>query len=74
MAELVRRGHTVTYHTTAAFEEETAAAGAAVHRYPGDGPPLAGPPTPSRCWSNSPAPLSNCCRPCSATCGTSGPT
>ncbi|MEW1683437.1 macrolide family glycosyltransferase [Streptomyces sp. NPDC093594] len=46
VAELVRRGHTVTYHTTAAFAEETAAAGAVVHLYPGDGPPLAGPPTP----------------------------
>ncbi|MEU2318213.1 macrolide family glycosyltransferase [Streptomyces althioticus] len=46
VAELVRRGHTVTYHTTAAFEPEVAAAGATVFRYPGDGPPLAGPPTP----------------------------
>ncbi|MGA5547620.1 macrolide family glycosyltransferase [Streptomyces pseudogriseolus] len=46
VAELVRRGHTVTYHTTAAFEPDVAAAGAAVFRYPGDGPPLAGPPTP----------------------------
>ncbi|MCX4565092.1 macrolide family glycosyltransferase [Streptomyces albogriseolus] len=46
VAELVRRGHTVTYHTTAAFEPDVAAAGATVHRYPGDGPPLAGPPTP----------------------------
>ncbi|MFF9663324.1 macrolide family glycosyltransferase [Streptomyces althioticus] len=45
VAELVRRGHTVTYHTTAAFEPEVAAAGATVFRYPGDGPPLAGPPT-----------------------------
>ncbi|GHE46942.1 macrolide family glycosyltransferase [Streptomyces cellulosae] len=46
VAELVRRGHTVTYHTTAAFEADVAAAGATVFRYPGDGPPLAGPPTP----------------------------
>ncbi len=46
VAELVRRGHTVTYHTTAAFEPDVAAAGATVFRYPGDGPPLAGPPTP----------------------------
>ncbi|MEU0576577.1 hypothetical protein ABZ465_04555 [Streptomyces griseoincarnatus] len=46
VAELVRRGHTVTYHTTAAFEPDVAAAGTTVFRYPGDGPPLAGPPTP----------------------------
>ncbi|CAL9627702.1 Demethyllactenocin mycarosyltransferase [Streptomyces sp. enrichment culture] len=46
VAELARRGHTVTYHTTAAFEPDVEAAGATVFRYPGDGPPLAGPPTP----------------------------
>ncbi|MFC8366787.1 macrolide family glycosyltransferase [Streptomyces sp. NPDC057239] len=46
VAELVRRGHTVTYHTTPAFADELAATGATVCLYPGDGPPLAGPPTP----------------------------
>lgn len=46
VAELVRRGHTVTYHTTPAFADEIAATGATVCLYPGDGPPLAGPPTP----------------------------
>ncbi|MBT3149495.1 oleandomycin glycosyltransferase [Streptomyces sp. CHD11] len=46
VAELVRRGHTVTYHTTAAFADETAATGATVRLYSGDGPPLTGPPTP----------------------------
>ncbi|GGW98343.1 oleandomycin glycosyltransferase [Streptomyces malachitofuscus] len=46
VAELVRRGHTVTYHTTPAFADEIAATGATVCPYPGDGPPLAGPPTP----------------------------
>lgn len=46
VAELVRRGHTVTCHTTAAFADETAATGATVRLYPGDGPPLTGPPTP----------------------------
>ncbi len=74
VAELVRRGHTVTYHTTAAFAEETAAAGAVVHLYPGTARRSPVRRRPSRCWSNSPARPSNCCRPCSATCGTSGPT
>ena len=31
VAELVRRGHSVTYHTSPAFREEIAATGATVH-------------------------------------------
>lgn len=46
VAELVRRGHTVTYHTTPAFADEIAATGATVRLYPGEGLLLSGPPTP----------------------------
>jgi MGT family glycosyltransferase len=46
VAELVRRGHTVTYHTSPAFRDEIAAAGAAVHLYPGGDQPLPDPPVP----------------------------
>ncbi|MGS2617679.1 macrolide family glycosyltransferase [Micromonospora sp. LZ34] len=46
VAELVRRGHAVTYHTSPAYAEEIAATGARVLLYSGDEPPLAGPPTP----------------------------
>lgn len=46
VAELVRRGHSVTYHTTPAYAEEIAATGARVLLYSGDEAPLAGPPTP----------------------------
>ncbi|CAM5632871.1 oleandomycin glycosyltransferase [Streptomyces pilosus] len=46
MAELVRRGHTVTCHTTAAFADAVAATGATVYLCPGDGPPFSGRPTP----------------------------
>lgn len=46
VAELVRRGHRVTYHTSAAFRQETEAAGAEVHCYPGGEQPLPNPPTP----------------------------
>ncbi|GEC09853.1 hypothetical protein SSP24_75080 [Streptomyces spinoverrucosus] len=35
VAELVRRGHTVTYHTSLAFREEIEAAGATACLYPG---------------------------------------
>ncbi|MGZ3097098.1 macrolide family glycosyltransferase [Streptomyces sp. H72] len=45
-AELVRRGHTVTYHTSPAFREEIAATGASVRLYPGGDQPLPDPPTP----------------------------
>ncbi|MBM0227471.1 macrolide family glycosyltransferase [Micromonospora sp. ATA51] len=45
-AELVRRGHSVTYHTTPAHAEEIAATGARVLLYSGDDVPLSGPPTP----------------------------
>ncbi|MFH8447078.1 macrolide family glycosyltransferase [Streptomyces sp. NPDC018026] len=45
-AELVRRGHTVTYHTSPAFREEIAATGATVRPYPGGDQPLPGPPSP----------------------------
>ncbi|MGI5519711.1 macrolide family glycosyltransferase [Micromonospora sp. CA-259024] len=46
VAELVRRGHSVTYHTTPAFAEKIAATGARVLLYAGDDVPLSGPPTP----------------------------
>ncbi|MEF9527626.1 MULTISPECIES: glycosyltransferase [Streptomyces] len=45
-AELVRRGHTVTYHTFPAFREEIAATGANVRLYPGGDQPLPDPPAP----------------------------
>ncbi|MFF8679302.1 macrolide family glycosyltransferase [Streptomyces sp. NPDC015237] len=45
-AELVRRGHTVTYHTSPAFREEIAATGATVRPYPGGDQPLPDPPSP----------------------------
>lgn len=46
VAELVRRGHAVTYHTSPAFREEIEAAGATVCLYPGGDQPLPDPPTP----------------------------
>ncbi|MEJ8632920.1 macrolide family glycosyltransferase [Streptomyces sp. MS2.AVA.5] len=46
VAELVRRGHTVTYHTSPAFREEIEALGATVYLYPGGDQPLPDPPTP----------------------------
>ncbi|NMO57533.1 oleandomycin glycosyltransferase [Actinoplanes sp. TBRC 11911] len=46
VAELVRRGHSVSYHTSPLFSAEIAAAGAAVHLYSGGDQPLADPPTP----------------------------
>ncbi|MCI4146684.1 macrolide family glycosyltransferase [Streptomyces sp. MMS20-AI2-20] len=46
VAELVRRGHQVTYHTSPAFSEEIAATGASVHRTPGGDLPLPDPPIP----------------------------
>ncbi|MFD7436354.1 macrolide family glycosyltransferase [Streptomyces sp. NPDC059861] len=46
VAELVRRGHSVTYHTSPSFREEVAAAGATVCLYPGAQQPLPDPPTP----------------------------
>ncbi|RAO37217.1 Macrolide glycosyltransferase [Micromonospora saelicesensis] len=46
VGELVRRGHSVTYHTTPAYAEQIAATGARVLLYPGDDIPLSGPPTP----------------------------
>ncbi|MFD9969033.1 macrolide family glycosyltransferase [Streptomyces sp. NPDC059017] len=46
VAELVRRGHSVTYHTTPAFRGEIEAAGATVCLYPGGDQPLPDPPTP----------------------------
>ncbi|MER7663655.1 macrolide family glycosyltransferase [Streptomyces sp. NPDC096193] len=47
VAELVRRGHNVTYHTSPAFRAAIEAAGATVYLYPGD-QPLPDPPTPIR--------------------------
>lgn len=46
VAELVRRGHSVTYHTSPAFREEIEATGATVCLYPGGDQPLPDPPTP----------------------------
>ncbi|GIH22666.1 oleandomycin glycosyltransferase [Acrocarpospora phusangensis] len=46
VAELVRRGHSVTYHTSPMYSEQIAAAGATVRLYPGGDQPLPDPPTP----------------------------
>jgi MGT family glycosyltransferase len=46
VAELVRRGHAVSYHTSPAFRAEIEAAGATVHLYPGGDQPLPDPPIP----------------------------
>ena len=46
VAELVRRGHQVTYHASPAFREEIEATGATVFLYPGGDQPLPDPPTP----------------------------
>ncbi|MFE0627535.1 macrolide family glycosyltransferase [Streptomyces sp. NPDC058864] len=46
VAELVRRGHRVTYHTSAAFREEIEATGAEVYLHPGGERPLPDAPTP----------------------------
>jgi MGT family glycosyltransferase len=46
VAELVRRGHSVTYHTSPAFRAEIEATGATVCLYPGGDQPLPDPPTP----------------------------
>jgi MGT family glycosyltransferase len=46
VTELVRRGHTVTYHTFPAFAAQIEAAGAKVHLYPGGDMPLPDPPIP----------------------------
>ncbi|MFE9685919.1 hypothetical protein [Streptomyces sp. NPDC006285] len=45
-AELVRRAHTVTYHTSPAFQEKIEATGATVHLYPGGDPAMPDPPMP----------------------------
>ncbi|MBE8519504.1 oleandomycin glycosyltransferase [Amycolatopsis sp. H6(2020)] len=47
VAELVRRGHVVSYHTSPAFSAEIEAAGANVCFYPGGDHPLPDPPTPA---------------------------
>ncbi|MBF8185999.1 oleandomycin glycosyltransferase [Nonomuraea sp. K274] len=46
VAELVRRGHSVTYHIAPAFSKEIEAAGATVCLYPEADRPLADPPMP----------------------------
>lgn len=46
VAELVRRGHTITYHTSPAFRPGIEAAGAKVYLYDGGEQPLPDPPTP----------------------------
>ncbi|MGW0705537.1 macrolide family glycosyltransferase [Streptomyces sp. NPDC002643] len=46
VAELVRRGHTVTYHTSPAFRAEIEATGATVRLYPGGDQPFPEQPTP----------------------------
>ncbi|WP_127502897.1 macrolide family glycosyltransferase [Actinoplanes solisilvae] len=45
--ELVRRGHTVSYHTSDGFRPQIEAAGATVHLYPGDDHTIPDPPTPA---------------------------
>ncbi|MFD5571210.1 macrolide family glycosyltransferase [Streptomyces cadmiisoli] len=45
-AELVRRGHHVTYHTSPAYHEAIKATGATVLPYPGGDPPMPDPPMP----------------------------
>ncbi|AVH54806.1 MULTISPECIES: macrolide family glycosyltransferase [Streptomyces] len=45
VAELVRRGHSVTYHTSPAFSEQIAATGATVCLYPGGDQPFPDRPT-----------------------------
>jgi MGT family glycosyltransferase len=47
VAELVRRGHDVTYHTSPAFRAEIEATGATVCLYSGGDQPLPDPPTPA---------------------------
>ncbi|WP_405866121.1 macrolide family glycosyltransferase [Streptomyces sp. NBC_00005] len=47
VAELVRRGHSVTYHTSPAFGGEIEATGASVCLYPGGEQRLPDPPTPA---------------------------
>jgi MGT family glycosyltransferase len=46
VAELVRRGHSVTYHTSPAFSEAIATTGATVRLYPGGDQRLPDPPVP----------------------------
>ncbi|MFG3660888.1 macrolide family glycosyltransferase [Streptomyces sp. NPDC047706] len=46
VAELVRRGHRVTYHTSPAFQDEIQATGANVLLHPGGDRPIADPPMP----------------------------
>ncbi|MFI5490175.1 macrolide family glycosyltransferase [Micromonospora echinaurantiaca] len=46
VAELVSRGHSVTYHAPPGYAEQIAATGARVLSYSGDDVPLSGPPTP----------------------------
>ncbi|MFD8767037.1 macrolide family glycosyltransferase [Streptomyces mirabilis] len=46
IAELVRRGHSVTYHTSPAFSQAIEATGATVCLYPGGDQPLPDPPMP----------------------------
>ncbi|RPK32132.1 macrolide family glycosyltransferase [Streptomyces sp. ADI93-02] len=46
VAELVRRGHTVTYHTSPAFQEEIQATGATTHLYADGNIKIPDPPTP----------------------------
>jgi MGT family glycosyltransferase len=43
VSELVRRGHSVSYHTSPPFSEEIAATGASLHLYPGGDQPLPDP-------------------------------
>lgn len=74
VSELVRRGHTVTYHTWPAFREAIEATGAAVHLYPGGALRCPNRSPRSRCWRRSPAPPYACCPPSSTTSAASAPT
>ena len=64
VAELVRRGHTVSYHTSPAFRAEIEAAGASVFLYSGGEQPLPDPPTPVALLEASRRPPSGCCPLC----------
>lgn len=74
IAELVRRGHSVTYHTSPAFSQEIEATGATVCLYPGatDRSPIRL--CRSRCWTGLRAPPWVCCPLCFPICVASGPT
>ena len=74
VSELVRRGHSVSYHTSPPFSEEIAATGASLHLYPGGDQPIPDPVMPLTLLEGLPVPRSACFPRCSPTCAVSGPT